>query len=206
MLTGRRHNDRSSGLAAWRVITAGHGHRLSRRSMMVVDGHCAPLESGLLHRGALLAVVRSPREEAIEKPSAFLPTKKPGECERLDGGDLAPYHSVPIASTANLGKECETMNLDPDKLEQLVYTLTDDQKALLRQGLAQGKNLDPETLAAAFNSVENQEMLKKLFADAQDAGAPTTVGPDAGTGDAGTGDAGTHPPHPPAPDPPLTRW
>ena len=76
----------------------------------------------------------------------------------------------------------------------------------MRQGLAQGKNLDPETLAAAFNSVENQEMLKKLFADAQDAGAPTTVGPDAGTGDAGTGDAGTHPPHPPAPDPPLTRW
>lgn len=93
------------------------------------------------------------------------------------------------------------MSLDPDKLEQLVYTLTDDQKALLRQGLAQGKNLDPETLAATFNAVENQEVLKKLFADAQDAGVPTTVGPDAGTGD-----AGTHPPHPPAPDPPLTRW
>jgi hypothetical protein len=88
------------------------------------------------------------------------------------------------------------MNVDPDKLEQLIYSLTSDQKALLREGLAEGENLNPDKLAATFNSVENQEVLKNLFADAQDGGIPTTSTPDAGT------DAGSHP----SPDPPLTRW
>jgi hypothetical protein len=91
-----------------------------------------------------------------------------------------------------------TMTVDPEKLRELPYTLTDDQRRLLREGLAGGENLDVDGLISTLNSSENQETLKELAAAAPDAGAGN-----AGTGNAGTGDAGTTPP---ITEPPLTRW
>ncbi len=93
------------------------------------------------------------------------------------------------------------MKVNPEKLQELIYSLSHDQKRLLREGLANGDNLDPDELAATFNSFENQEEIRKLVAEAPDGGAP-----DGGAPDGGAPDGGTHPPHPPTPDPPLTRW
>lgn len=91
------------------------------------------------------------------------------------------------------------MTVDPEKLRELAYTLTDDQRRLLREGLAGGENLDVDGLIATLNSSGNQETLRELAAAAPDAGPG-----DAGTGNAGTGNAGTT--HPPVTEPPLTRW
>lgn len=89
------------------------------------------------------------------------------------------------------------MTVDSDKLRELADTLTDDQRRLLREGLAGGRDLDPDSLAEILNSYENQAIFRELAATpASDAGAPdggTTLPPDGGT---------THPP----PEPPLTRW
>jgi hypothetical protein len=59
------------------------------------------------------------------------------------------------------------MKVDPEKLKNLIDTLSDDQKQLLREGLANGHNLDPCTLADVFHSVENQRLLSKLTLDAE---------------------------------------
>ena len=96
------------------------------------------------------------------------------------------------------------MALDPEKLRELAYTLSDDQRRLLREGLANGENLDIDSLIATLNSFENQEVLRELAAAASDAGTGDAGTGDAGTGDAGTSDAGTG--HPPIVEPPLTRW
>lgn len=91
------------------------------------------------------------------------------------------------------------MTVDPEKLRELAYTLSDDQRRLLREGLGHGENIDPDALIATLSDFGNQEMLKALAVDAGagDAGAPVT--------DAGAGDAGTGHPSPP-PEPGLTRW
>jgi hypothetical protein len=95
------------------------------------------------------------------------------------------------------------MALDPEKLQELAYTLSNDQRQLLREGLGQGEDIDPDTLIATLSDLGNQQVLRTLAADAGDAGAgdagvPTTT-------DAGAGDAGSSHPSPP-PEPGLTRW
>jgi hypothetical protein len=98
------------------------------------------------------------------------------------------------------------MTVRPDKLEELVYSLSEDQKRLLREGLAEGENLDPSKLAETFSSFENQEEFRKLAADAPDAGTGDAGAPDGGTPPTTLPDGGTPPSHPPPPEPPLTRW
>jgi hypothetical protein len=61
--------------------------------------------------------------------------------------------------------------VDPEKLRELAYTLSDDQKRLLREGLAGGGNLDPDSLRTIFNSSENREILRELAAEDPDAQA-----------------------------------
>ncbi|MFI5909503.1 hypothetical protein [Dactylosporangium sp. NPDC051541] len=96
------------------------------------------------------------------------------------------------------------MTVNPDKLRELAYTLSDDQRRLLREGLADGGPLDADALVAVLRDAGNHETFKELAADA---GAGDAGVGDAGTvtTDGGTGDAGTsHPPTPPEPG--LTRW
>jgi hypothetical protein len=91
------------------------------------------------------------------------------------------------------------MAVDPEKLRELACTLSEDQRRLLREGLAGGENLDPDELGAVFDSLENKEIFRVLAAEAPDGGAP-----DGGVPDGGTGDGGTAPPT--TVEPPLTRW
>jgi hypothetical protein len=93
------------------------------------------------------------------------------------------------------------MTVDPDKLRKFAATLTDDQTRLLREGLAEGGDLDPDALAATFASYENQGIFRAVAAER------TVAAADAGAPDGGAGDGGTsHPPHPPTPDLPVTSW
>jgi hypothetical protein len=89
--------------------------------------------------------------------------------------------------------------VDFDKLSELAETLTEDQRRLLREGLAGGKELDPQTLSESLRSFDTEAMFARLEPVSADA-------PDGGTGDAGTGDAGTGTSHPVPVEPPLTRW
>ena len=91
------------------------------------------------------------------------------------------------------------MTANPEKLRELAYSLSDDQRRLLREGLALGDGADAEALIASIQSVENQDKFRRLVAEAPDGGAPDAGVPDAGTPDSGTG-------HPPTVEPPLTRW
>lgn len=90
------------------------------------------------------------------------------------------------------------MTVDAGKLRELAYSLSEDQRRLLREGLAGGENLDVPSLVAALNSAENQRVLQQLAADSPE---------EAGTPDGGTSkakpDGGTRAPKP---EPPLTRW
>ena len=93
------------------------------------------------------------------------------------------------------------MTVDPQKLRELAATLTDDRMQLLREGLAEGRDLDPDALAATLGSEETQAHLRTLAAERT---APTADAEEAAvTADAGTGDAGTSGTKP---EPPLTRW
>src|SRR5690242_19928404 len=111
------------------------------------------------------------------------------------------------------------MSVDRDKLQALADSLTEDQRRLLREGLAGGDNLDVEALAASLNSAENQRILRSLSEDGggdspeaelfADAGGLDAGGLDAGTGNAGTVDAGTTDAGSSSSvpsEPPLTRW
>jgi len=92
--------------------------------------------------------------------------------------------------------------IDLDKLNELAETLSEDQRRLLREGLASGKDLDAATLSESLRNFDTEAMfsrLSRVSADAPDGGTG-----DAGTVDAGTGDAGTS--HPTPSEPPLTRW
>lgn len=93
------------------------------------------------------------------------------------------------------------MTVDPDKLRELADTLTDDQRKLLHEGLAGGRDLDPDSLTEVFSSYDNQAIFRELAATpASDAGAA-----DGGVGDGGVPEAGTTAP-PTTTEPPLTRW
>jgi hypothetical protein len=48
------------------------------------------------------------------------------------------------------------MDIDHDKLRELGQSLTDDQRRLLREGLAGGGELDPKTLAKSLKSLDTQ--------------------------------------------------
>ncbi|MFB7476055.1 hypothetical protein [Kitasatospora sp. NPDC056184] len=89
------------------------------------------------------------------------------------------------------------MAMDADKLRELAYSLSEDQRRLLREGLADGENLDVTSLAATLNSAENQRVLQQLAAESPDGGTS-----DGGTTDGGTSDGGTGG----STEPPLTRW
>jgi hypothetical protein len=102
------------------------------------------------------------------------------------------------------------VTVDASKLQELAASLSEDQRRLLKEGLAGGENLDVTTLAATLNSEENQRILSALATD--DGGEYGGVAanvlsadlPDGGTnGDGGVPNGGTHPAKP---EPPLTRW
>jgi hypothetical protein len=97
------------------------------------------------------------------------------------------------------------MTVNPERLQELLDSLSQDQKELMRAALANGENLDPEKLASIVNSLENQEEFRKLAAASapSNAGAPDGGSPEAGTPDGGTSDGGTTVV---PPEPPLTRW
>lgn len=106
--------------------------------------------------------------------------------------------------------------VDHDKLRELADTLTEDQRRLLREGLAGGSDLDPTTLSASLRSFDTVLMFRMLADDGGSFGAPTEralaeAPPDGGVPDGGTPpdgglpDGGTPPPKP-KPEPPLTRW
>jgi hypothetical protein len=111
--------------------------------------------------------------------------------------------------------------VDHRKLRELANTLTNDQRRLLREGLAGGSDVDPETLGASLRSIDSELMFRLLAADSPDfaesnsrvvAAAPPDAGtgdggtPDGGVPDGGTPDGGTTKPPAPKPEPPLTRW
>jgi len=105
--------------------------------------------------------------------------------------------------------------IDHDKLRELANTLTGDQRRLLREGLAGGKDVDAETLSASLKRFDSELMFLKLASDsptfeASNERAAAAAPPDAGTGDGGTPDGGTPDggttPPKPKPEPPLTRW
>jgi hypothetical protein len=93
------------------------------------------------------------------------------------------------------------MTVDPQKLREFAATLTDDQVQLLREGLAEGGDLDPDALVATFGSEESQGHLKALGAERTAPAAEAEE--EATTSDAGVGDGGAGPVKP---EPPLTRW
>ena len=96
------------------------------------------------------------------------------------------------------------MSVDPQKLRELAYSLSADQRRLLQEGLAVGGSIDPDSLRATLNSPENQEIFRELAADVPAAEAPDGGVPDGGVPDGGVPDGGTT--HPPVVEPPLTRW
>jgi hypothetical protein len=57
------------------------------------------------------------------------------------------------------------MSIDHDKLSELAKTLTDDQRRLLREGLAGGDEPDPESLAESLRSVDTRAVLERLAVD-----------------------------------------
>jgi hypothetical protein len=103
--------------------------------------------------------------------------------------------------------------IDHDKLRELADTLTEDQRRLLREGLAGGADVDPVSLTASLKKLDSELLFLKLASESSEssvsrtlAEAPPDAGvPDGGTPDGGTPDGGTQPPKP-KPEPPLTRW
>jgi hypothetical protein len=57
------------------------------------------------------------------------------------------------------------MAIDKDKLKELARTLTDDQRRLLREGLAGGGVIDPKSLAKSLRSLDTKAVLARLAAD-----------------------------------------
>jgi hypothetical protein len=56
------------------------------------------------------------------------------------------------------------MDIDTKKLSELAKTLTDDQRRLLREGLAGGGELDPQTLAASLRALDTKAIFERLAA------------------------------------------
>jgi hypothetical protein len=52
--------------------------------------------------------------------------------------------------------------IDEDKLKELARTLTDDQRRLLREGLAGGGEIDPKSLAKSLRSLDTKAVLARL--------------------------------------------
>jgi hypothetical protein len=83
--------------------------------------------------------------------------------------------------------------IDHDKLRELADTLTEDQRRLLREGLAGGEDVDPETLTASLKRLDSELMFLKLATElpglerAKERVHP--LGPEKAK-----------------PEPPLTRW
>lgn len=57
------------------------------------------------------------------------------------------------------------MDIDRDRLDELAKSLTEDQRQLLREGLAGGGDLDPDTLAESLRSFDTEAMFERLGAD-----------------------------------------
>ena len=57
------------------------------------------------------------------------------------------------------------MDIDNDKLNQLAQTLTDDQRRLLREGLAGGGEVNPKSLAKSIRSLDTEAVFELLAAD-----------------------------------------
>lgn len=64
------------------------------------------------------------------------------------------------------------MEIDNKKLNELAKTLTEDQRRLLREGLAGGGELDPETLAKSLHSFDTKAMFAQLTDDSSPVAAP----------------------------------
>jgi len=64
------------------------------------------------------------------------------------------------------------MGIDNDKLHELAKTLTDDQRRLLREGLAGGGAVDPKSLAKSLQSVDTEAVLGRLAADSPSIAVP----------------------------------
>ena len=64
------------------------------------------------------------------------------------------------------------MGIDNDKLHELAKTLTDDQRRLLREGLAGGGAVDPKSLAKSLQSVDTEALLGRLAADSPSIAVP----------------------------------
>jgi hypothetical protein len=109
--------------------------------------------------------------------------------------------------------------IDHNKLRELADTLTEDQRQLLREGLAGGADVDAETLAASLKRLDSELMFLKLATESRGSDKPTAAAAAAagtGAGDFGVGDTGIEagfsgsgkpkPKPKPKPEPPLTRW
>jgi hypothetical protein len=64
------------------------------------------------------------------------------------------------------------MGIDNDKLHELAKTLTDDQRRLLREGLAGGGAVDPKSLAKSLQSVDTEAVFGLLAADSPSIAVP----------------------------------
>ena len=83
--------------------------------------------------------------------------------------------------------------VDHDKLRELADTLTDDQRRLLREGLAQGADVDPAVLTASLKRLDSELMFLKLASEFPGPEVPKEKVPPIG-------------PRPGMAEPPLTRW
>jgi hypothetical protein len=83
--------------------------------------------------------------------------------------------------------------IDHDKLSELANTLTEDQRRLLREGLAGGAAVDPATLTASLKRLDSDLLFLKHATEGRDFDKAKErvrpLGPEVVT-----------------PDPPLTRW
>lgn len=64
------------------------------------------------------------------------------------------------------------MAIDKKKLEELARTLTDDQRRLLREGLAGGGEIDPKSLAKSLRTLNTKAVLARLAADSSSPNVP----------------------------------
>jgi hypothetical protein len=83
--------------------------------------------------------------------------------------------------------------IDHDKLSELANTLTEDQRRLLREGLAGGADVDPATLTSSLKRLDSDLLFLERATEARDFDKAKErvhpLGPEVVT-----------------PDPPLTRW
>jgi hypothetical protein len=116
------------------------------------------------------------------------------ECDQDDGTSCGP---IGMPGPARHERHHDAWEhgqmIDHDKLRDLANTLTDDQRRLLREGLAGGADVDPQTLAESLKQLDADLMLLKLVTERPDFDKAKErvhpIGPNVAT-----------------PDPPLTRW